>query len=136
MSQQHPRNGVKNFTGQDGTVKPTPIVDGKYYHPITNELKTAVGHEVYSGPPAVDMVISSLHAETGGCIMRAARPFAVEALLWEVTKVIHEYDLPIDSMMVTTYATRVVIAHELTVEEFYEISGKMTNGIWHQPESL
>lgn len=107
----------------------TPVVDGKYYDPNTGELRRASGGE-YLGPPAVDIIVKSIHADTTQCVYRAARPFRVEALLWQVMKVVHERKLEIDSVVATAYAIRVILAHEITVEEFGEIAGEMVNGIW------
>ncbi|KAF4987445.1 hypothetical protein FDECE_15435 [Fusarium decemcellulare] len=108
-----------------------PIVDGKYNDPKTGELRTAAGYE-YSGPPAVDIVVTSLHEDTTQCVYRAQRPFPVEKMLHQVMKVVHDRSLTIDSLIATTYHIRIVLAHEITPEEFSQISDEMANGIWNQ----
>ncbi|GAB0145675.1 hypothetical protein EsHS_00006101 [Epichloe bromicola] len=108
----------------------TPVVDGKYYDRKTGELRTAIGHQEYSGPPAVDILIKSQHVETADCCSRSARPFPVTALLCHMMRVVEERKLEIDSLVVTTYAIRLILDNEMTKEEFYEAADKMSNGIW------
>ncbi|OAQ62869.1 hypothetical protein VFPPC_16392 [Pochonia chlamydosporia 170] len=110
----------------------TPVVDGKYYDKKTGELRIASDHEEYSGPPAVDIIIKSQHEDTCQCTYRAARPFPVEALLWQIMRVVHDRKLEVDSLIATTYAIRIILCHKLTVDEFHEISIEMANGIWNQ----
>ena len=111
----------------------TPVVDGKYHDPATGELRVASGdHGYYLGPPAVDIIIRSQHEDTCQCVYRAARPFPVEALLFQIMRVVHDRKLEVDSLNATPYAIRIILSHELTVEEFKEYSLEMANGIWDQ----
>lgn len=45
-------------------------------------------------------------------------------------KVIGEKKLELDSVIATTYAIRVTLAHELTPDQFSEIAIDMANGVW------
>lgn len=110
----------------------TPVVDDKYYDRNTGELRVASNYQTYSGPPAVDIIINSQHEDTCRCTYRAAREFPMEALLWQIMRVVHDRKLGIDSLVATPYAIRIIICHEITVEEFRAISNEMANGIWHQ----
>ena len=112
-------------------VAKTPVVDGKIEDPKTGELRTASDTQ-YAGPPSVDMVIMSVHEDTTHCCYRSQRPFPVEKLLYQIMRVVHDRKLAIDSLTATTYAIRIVLAHELTVDEFYKVTDAMSNGIWHQ----
>ncbi|KAM4066827.1 hypothetical protein HRG_000845 [Hirsutella rhossiliensis] len=109
----------------------TPVVDGKYYDRATGEVRVADAAE-YGGPPAVDIIVSSIHQDTVGCSTRAARPFPVEALLYHIMRVIHDGKLELDSLIATQYAIRVVLSHELTVDGFGDVADEMVNGIWKQ----
>lgn len=111
----------------------TPVVDGKYYDRATGELRVASGGE-YGGPPEVDIIISSIHEDTTQCRFRASRPFPIEAILYHIMQVVHERKLEMDSLTATPYAIRVTLAHQLTADEFSDVSMKMANGIWDQRE--
>ncbi|KAK5994622.1 hypothetical protein PT974_05103 [Cladobotryum mycophilum] len=108
-----------------------PIVDGKYNDPATGELRSATGY-IYAGPPAVDMVIMNLHESSNTHIFRAQRSFPVEKLLFQIMRVVHDRELEIDSINATAYAIRIVLAHELTSEEFAEVYQEMANGMWQR----
>ncbi|KAL4895028.1 hypothetical protein BDV59DRAFT_200285 [Aspergillus ambiguus] len=108
-----------------------PIVDGKYNDPETGAVCEARGGE-YSGPPAVDIVITNLHEDSAGNIYRGQRPFPVEKLLCWIIGVVEKRNLKLDSLVATTYAIRVVLAHELDQEQFLDVAGVMANGIWDQ----
>ncbi|PHH78887.1 hypothetical protein CDD82_2787 [Ophiocordyceps australis] len=109
----------------------TPVVDGKYYDRASGEVRDASGGE-YSGPPAVDLVIMSLDAESSQCVYRAARPFPLEALLCHIMGIVKERKLEIDSLTATRFAIRIILSHELTVDQFNEVTDEMSNGIWKQ----
>ena len=115
--------------GWHGEAK-TPIIDGKYCDRATGELRNSNNHEEYAGPPAVDIVVTSLHIDTADCAYRAARRFPMEALLCNVARVMARQKLDVDSVVATTYALRVVLAHELTPDAFSDIASEMANGLW------
>lgn len=106
-----------------------PIVDGKYNDPKTGELRALDG-SVFSGPPAVDIVVMSIREITVDCCFRAQQPFAVEKLLAHIVKIINAQNLELDSLSVTKYAIRVILAHELSKEEFNKVSMEMALGMW------
>ena len=109
----------------------TPVIDGKYHDPATDELRVASGdHGYYLGPPAVDMIVHSIHEATSNRTFRAARPFTVEVLLYQVMRVVHDRKLEIDSLNATPYAIRITLAHELSNDEFTEVALEMVNGVW------
>ncbi len=112
----------------------TPVIDNKYYDPKTGELCVASGQFEYLGPPAVDIIVSSMHEDTSHCKYRAARPFAVEAVLCNVMRVVAEHKLEIDSLNATPYAVRIMLCNEMTVEQFNEVAIEMANGVFG-PES-
>lgn len=109
----------------------TPVVDGKYYDRATGEIKLASDgdHQEYMGPPSVDIIIRSVHIETIECSYRASRAFPMETLLCHIMKVVGDKKLELDSIMATTYSIRVTLAHELTTDQFSEISLDMANGV-------
>lgn len=109
----------------------TPVVDGKYYDRATGEVCSVPdsGHQEYLGPPAVDIIISSLHEDSCNAKYRAARPLPMEVLLCHIMKVVEEKKLQLDSVSATPYAIRVMVAHELTVEEFSDISIHTAQGV-------
>lgn len=111
----------------------TPVVDGKYYDRATGELRVASG-SYCGGPPEVDIIIQSIHEDTTQCCFRASRPFPVEVLLWHIMQEVHERKLEMDSLTATPYAIRVTLAHELTVDEFNDVSIKMANRVWDTTE--
>ena len=84
----------------------------------------------FLGPPAVDIVISSIAEPSLGSVWRCARRYPVQTILWEMMRLIHERQLEIDSLMVTKYAIRLVLAHEMTEEECREVSIAMTDRWW------
>jgi hypothetical protein len=49
-------------------------------------------------------------------------------------RVVHDRKLEMDSLTATPYAIRLILAHKLTQEEFYEVTDKMVNGVWDQKE--
>lgn len=108
----------------------TPVIDNKYCDRKTGKICSSHDHSEYSGPPAVDIIIKSQHIDTVGCCYRAARPFPVTDLVCFMMQVIQERNLVLDSMIVTTYAIRIVFTNEMTKEEFYEAAKKLCNGIW------
>ncbi|EHA24582.1 hypothetical protein CBS76997_6667 [Aspergillus niger] len=107
-----------------------PIVDGKYNDPETGEVRNATGFE-FSGPPAVDVIITNLHEDSSTSVRRVQLPFRVEALLVWIMRIVDERKLQIDSLNATPYAIRVVLAHELSGEEFAEVADVMATGIWN-----
>lgn len=111
----------------------TPVVDGKYYDRATGEIKLADGdYQEYMGPPSVDILIRSVHCDTSHCAFRASRAFPMETLLCHIMKVVGDKKLELDSVMATTYSIRVTLAHELTPDQFSDISMNMANGVWDQ----
>ncbi|KAF9882815.1 hypothetical protein FE257_005122 [Aspergillus nanangensis] len=112
-----------------------PIVDGKYNDPETGTVREASGGQ-YSGPPAVDIVITNLHQESAGSIYRAQRAFPAEKLLCWIMRVVEKRNLKLDSLVATLYAIRVVLVHELDQDKFIEVSSVMTNGIWDEVKSV
>ncbi|CAI7656859.1 unnamed protein product [Penicillium viridicatum] len=96
----------------------TPVVDGKYCDRATGEIKLASDgdHQESMGPPAVDIIVRSQHIDTIKCTYRASRK------------------LELDSVIATTYAIRVTLAHELTPDQFSEIALNMANGVWDQTD--
>lgn len=114
----------------------TPIVDGKYYDRATGEIRLASegDYQEYMGPPAVDIIVRSQHIDTVKCIYRASRPFPMETLLCHIMKVVGDKKLELDSVIATTYAIRVTLAHELTPDQFSEIALNMANGVWDQTD--
>jgi len=115
----------------------TPVVDGKYVDRTTGQVRDAPGgdgHQEYIGPPAVDIVVRSMHEDTLHCAYRAARSFPMEAILGHVMKVVGQRKLKLDSVMATTYTVRVILSHELTPQQFSEIAKEMANGIWDEVE--
>jgi len=108
----------------------TPVIDGKYCDRATGELRDSNNHEEYAGPPAVDIVVKSLHADTSQCGYRAARAFPMEALLCHIVSVVAQHKLTLDSVVATPYAIRVILAHDLTPTAFIDIACEMANGIW------
>ena len=52
--------------------------------------------------------------------------------LFQIMRVVHDWKLEVDSLNATPYAIRIILSHELTVEEFKEYSLEMANGIWDQ----
>lgn len=123
---QHPK---EIYTpGWHGDEK-TPVVDGKYHDRKTGKLIKASGAE-YSGPPAVDFMVMSRHSDK--CSYYAARPFPVTDLTCHVLRIVEELKLEIDSLVVTTYAIRLLINNEMDVEEFSHMADRMANGIWDQ----
>ncbi|CAI7565639.1 unnamed protein product [Penicillium crustosum] len=92
----------------------TPIVDGKYYDRATGEIRLASegDYQEYMGPPAVDIIVRSQHIDT----------------------VVGDRKLELDSVIATTYAIRVTLAHELTPDQFSEIALNMANGVWDQTD--
>lgn len=107
----------------------TPVVDGKYENPTTGQVLIADCAQ-YLGPPAVDIIILSIHGDTAGCVFRAARAFKMEHLLANVVRVTSEKELDIDSLNASPYAIRVVLAHELTKDDFTGIALEMVNGLF------
>ncbi|OAQ86670.1 hypothetical protein VFPBJ_00710 [Purpureocillium lilacinum] len=126
-SSKHPE---ELFTPGWHDVAQTPVVDGKYYDRGTGEIRTATDHQEYSGPPAVDIIIYSIHEGTTECCYRAARPFPLRTLLCHIVQVIQERKLEIDSLFAAPYAIRIILADDLTREEFSEVTNAMVNGIW------
>ena len=119
----------------------SPVVDGRYIDRTTGTVVAAPegdGHQEYMGPPAVDVIVQSIHEDTTQCVFRAARPFPMAALLRHiVTNVIGKRKLEIDSVVATPYAIRVILAHALTPAAFSEIAMEMANGIWdHAQEEV
>lgn len=105
----------------------TPVVDGKYYDKRTGELVVATDDSGYLGPPAVDIIITSVaHL----CLSRWARAFPVEQLLWQVMKVIKTNNLALDSLSVTPYAIRIILSSPATSAEMGHWANRMANGIW------
>lgn len=74
----------------------------------------------------------SLHEDTTHCVYPAQRPFTVEKLLYQIILVVHDRKLQIDSLNATSYTIRIVLGHELLVEEFTEVADAMAYGIWNQ----
>ncbi|OAR00554.1 hypothetical protein LLEC1_07018 [Akanthomyces lecanii] len=109
----------------------TPVVDGKYYDRATGEIRAASDddHQEYMGPPAVDIVIRSQHIDTVQCVYRASRTLPTETLLGHIMNVVGEKKLDLDSVMATTYTIRVILSHEMRLEEFCEIASAMAHGI-------
>lgn len=123
---QHPK---EIYTpGWHGEEK-TPVVDGKYYDRKTGKLIAATGAE-YSGPPAVDLMVMSRHSKE--CNYYSARHFPVTDLICHILRVVEEQKLEIDSLVVTTYAIRLIINDEMTVERFTHVADRMSNGIWNE----
>ncbi|KAJ5338647.1 hypothetical protein N7452_005375 [Penicillium brevicompactum] len=114
----------------------TPVVDGKYCDRATGEIKLAAdgGYQEYMGPPAVDILIRSVHIDTIECSFRASRSFPMETLLCYIMKVVGKRKLELDSVMATTYSIRVILAHELTPDQFSDIAFDMANGVWDEVE--
>ncbi|PYH38301.1 uncharacterized protein BO87DRAFT_373180 [Aspergillus neoniger CBS 115656] len=108
-----------------------PIVDGKFNDPETGEVRDA-GGLVFSGPPAVDIIITNIHEGSSNNIFRAQLPFRMEKLLAWILRVVGERKLQLDSLNATPYAIRVVLAHELNEGQFHEIAHEMATGIWGQ----
>ncbi|GLB11241.1 hypothetical protein AtubIFM57258_008107 [Aspergillus tubingensis] len=108
-----------------------PIVDGKFNDPETGEVRDA-GGLVFSGPPAVDIIITNIHEGSSNNIFRAQLPFRMEKLLAWILRVVGERKLQLDSLNATPYAIRVVLAHELNEGQFHEIAHEMAAGIWGQ----
>ncbi|CAK7219814.1 hypothetical protein SBRCBS47491_003978 [Sporothrix bragantina] len=115
----------------------TPVVNGFYIDRATGESIAAPDsdhHQEYNGPPAVDIIVSSIHEDTTQCTFRAGRYFPMEALLCHiVTNVVGKRKLELDSLVATPFAIRVTLAHALTPNEFSEIALEMANGIWDAP---
>ncbi|RAH63296.1 hypothetical protein BO85DRAFT_444592 [Aspergillus piperis CBS 112811] len=108
-----------------------PIVDGKFNDPETGEVRDA-GGLVFSGPPAVDIIITNIHEGSSNNIFRAQLPFHMEKLLVWILRVVGERKLQLDSLNATSYAIRVVLSHELNEGQFHEIAYEMAGGIWGQ----
>ncbi|KAF7189752.1 hypothetical protein HII31_08859 [Pseudocercospora fuligena] len=107
----------------------TPVIDNKYIDRVTGEIKTATGHEEFLGPPAVDIIIRSQHEETVQCAFRAERSVPMAAMLYHIMMMmIKERKLELDSIIATKYTIRVILSHELSVEEFKEIAKEMALG--------
>lgn len=111
----------------------TPVVDGKYEDPSTGQVLIADGAQ-YLGPPAVDIIVLSIHEATTDCVFRAARAFKMEHLLANIVRVVSQRDLDIDSLNASTYAIRVVLAHELTKEDFGTVAVEVVNGFFEVEE--
>lgn len=109
----------------------TPVVDGKHIDPQTGEVRTSTGAE-YSGPPAVDLYILSIEEKTMDCGFRIQTPFTVEAVLWQIMKVLHERKITIDSLTATNYAVRLLLSHEMTPDEFDQIRYAIVDGLWEE----
>lgn len=58
------------------------------------------------------------------------RAFPMEALLGHIMRVVGKRKLGIDSETATPFAIRVLIAQDITTDEFLEITDEMVNGIW------
>ncbi|KAL1891048.1 hypothetical protein Sste5346_007871 [Sporothrix stenoceras] len=118
----------------------SPVVGGRYIDRSTGEVVAAPdgdGHQEYAGPPAVDIIVMSIHEDTTQCVFRAARAFPMAAILGHIfTNVIQKRKLEIDSVTATPFAIRVILAHPLTPAEFSDISMEMANGMWDQAESV
>lgn len=112
----------------------SPVVNGRYIDRTTGEAVAATdsdGHQEYMGPPAVDIIVMSIHEDTTQCVFRASREFPMEALLGHiVTNVIRKRGLQLDSLTATPFAIRVILAHPLTSDAFTEVALEMANGIW------
>ncbi|CAG9991004.1 unnamed protein product [Clonostachys byssicola] len=113
----------------------TPVVDGKYIDRKTGKLCTAADddHQEYEGPPAVDVIVKSQHADTTHCTYRQALAYPMEAILACMMKVVAKEKLEIDSVMATPYAIRIIISHELTENKFYELAMSMCNDVDVEP---
>ncbi|KAF4964381.1 hypothetical protein FSARC_7680 [Fusarium sarcochroum] len=131
MSQTFKPEHLEQFysPGWDGDSR-QPVVDGKYHDPRTGELRKAEGG-AYLGPPAVDIIIMSIHEDTNHCIYRAQRAFPVESLLCQIMSIVRERKLRIDSLNATQYAIRIILAHPLQSNEFSEVADEMANGLWN-----
>lgn len=114
----------------------TPVVDGKYVDRETGEIRTAEPHSAeYLGPPAVDIIIQAIHADVTQCVYRASRQYPMEALLYNIMKVVKERNLEGDSIMATTYAIRITLAGNVTtVDMFSAVADEMSNGIFDLKE--
>ena len=122
---QHPQHLSRLYGPEWHAEQETPVVDGKYIDRTTGEVLEATGCTFYLGPPAVDIIIKGQHAETAGCTLRAARLLPLETLLHQITTIISERKLEVDSLMATPYAIRVILLGEMTREEFYEAAREM-----------
>ena len=98
-----------------------PIVDGKYNDPVTGEIRKATGCSYY-GPPAVDIIVTSIHADTAGCVRRTAQTFPMEFILCHIFRIVEKRNLQLDSCLATKYSIRLTLAHELTPGEFLTIA--------------
>ena len=98
-----------------------PIVDGKYNDPVTGEIREATGYSYY-GPPAVDIIVTSIHEDTAGCVRRTAQTFPMEFILCHIFKIVEKRNLQLDSCLATKYSIRLTLAHELTPGEFSTIA--------------
>jgi hypothetical protein len=111
-----------------------PVVDDCNIDRSTGAVFDApegAGHQEDTDPPAVDIVVMSVHENTTQCVFLGARPFPMAALLGHiVTNVIGKRKLEIDSVTATPFAIRVILAHPLTPTAFSEIAMEMANGIW------
>lgn len=107
-----------------------PIVNQRYNDPQTGELHTATG-PVYSGPPAVDIIVLNTHPKSQHCCVRAQQPFPAEKILKLIVKLVSKHGLELDSLNMTKYAICVIIAQEMSKEEFNKVAKDMAFGIWY-----
>lgn len=104
----------------------TPVVDGKYIDPQTGHVRSASGAE-YIGPPAIDIIVSSIEEQTNDCRYRAQRAFPMEGVLWQIMKIVYKQKISIDSLTAAPYAIRLVLAQKMTPEEFFQIADRVAN---------
>ncbi|CAH0002501.1 unnamed protein product [Clonostachys byssicola] len=112
----------------------TPVVDGKYIHPKSGELRDIKDDDspgYYCGPPAVDIVIQNVAAKG---TFRKAQAFPMEGLLSVIMGVVREKNLSLDSIMATSYTIRVILSHEMTDEQYKEVAMRMIYGISDEKE--
>lgn len=115
----------------------TPMVDGKYYDKKTGELLTATDDTAYLGPPAVDIIITTVYSGSDASNYRSrwARAFPIEDLIWQMAKVFKVYELAVDSVTITPYAIRIILSTVATKDDMIFWADRIANGIWN-PEVL
>ncbi|CAK7203340.1 hypothetical protein SEUCBS139899_006071 [Sporothrix eucalyptigena] len=109
----------------------TPVVGGKYCDPATGETRDMPDDKpLYRGPPAVDIDIMNQYIRDTNQALRVQRSFPMEFLLCHILSVVDKRQLKLDTVVATHFTIRVILSHELSSDEFYEIAGEMA---WKQP---
>lgn len=95
-----------------------PVVDGKFAHPETGEIKEAGRLGFIDGPPNIEIRIFNINSDVKLWNITASKPVSVDDLYLCVARHVHDKIYSLVSVNASAYSFTIVCKVNVTREEF------------------